>query len=119
MNYIRAYFESVPLLAAMVQGEFTKEGFGLNNGIDIRVGTNSFKGVRGVPILLSIFDEVAFWSEEDSARPPEGLFAAVEPGLSSLESAGSRIIGISSTGRPDCRSGNSRTTSARTTMMSW
>jgi hypothetical protein len=95
LNYIRAYFENVPLLAATVVGEMTKEGFSLNNGIDIRVGTNSFKGVRGHPILLAVFDEVAFWSEEDSARPPEELFAAVEPGLSSLESAGSRIIGIS------------------------
>jgi hypothetical protein len=95
LNYIRAYFENVPLLAAMVQGEMTKEGFSLNNSIDIRVGTNSFKGVRGHPILLAVLDEVAFWSEEDSARPPEELYAAVEPGLSSLESAGSRIIGIS------------------------
>jgi hypothetical protein len=47
LNYIRDYFVSVPLLAAMVVGEMTKEGFSLNSGIDIRVGTNSFKGVRG------------------------------------------------------------------------
>jgi hypothetical protein len=86
LNYIRAYFETVPMLRATVVGETTKEGFSLSNGIDIRVGTNSFKGVRGHPILLAIFDEIAFWSEEDSARPPEELFAAVEPGLSSLES---------------------------------
>ncbi len=95
LNYIRDYFVSVPLLASMVVGEMTKEGFSLSNGIDVCVGTNSFKGVRGRPILLAIFDEVAFWSEEDSARPPEELFAAVEPGLSSLETAGSRIVGIS------------------------
>jgi len=47
------------------------------------------------PILLAILDEVAFWSEEDSARPPDEPYAAIESGLSSLETAGSRIVGIS------------------------
>jgi hypothetical protein len=35
------------------------------------------------------------WREEESARPPEELLAAIGPGLSSLESVGSRMIGIS------------------------
>jgi hypothetical protein len=96
LRYIRAYFETVPMLAAMVEGEFKAEGFSLSNKVDIIVATNSFKGVRGHPILLAIFDEVAFYSsDEASAKPDSELYAAVEPGLSSLEPAGSRIIGMS------------------------
>jgi hypothetical protein len=96
LRFIRAYFETVPMLAAMVEGEFKQEGFSLNNGIDIRVGTNSFKGVRGYPILLAILDECAFYNtDEAAAKPDTELYAAIEPGLSSLEPAGSRIVGIS------------------------
>lgn len=96
LRFIRSYFEDIPMLAAMVEGEFKQEGFSLNNGIDIRVGTNSFKGVRGYPILLAILDECAFYNtDEAAAKPDTELYAAIEPGLSSLEPAGSRIIGIS------------------------
>lgn len=95
-RYIRAYFENVPMLAAEVVGEFKAEGFSLKNSVDIIVATNSFKGVRGHPILLAIFDECAFYNtDEASAKPDSELYAAVEPGLSSLEPAGSRIIGMS------------------------
>jgi hypothetical protein len=94
LRYTKSYFADIPSLAAMVEGEMTKEGFSLSNSVDIVVSSNSFKGVRGHPILPAIFHETAFWSEEDSARPPEELLAAVEPGLSSPESAGSRIVSI-------------------------
>src|SRR4051812_11756147 len=51
LRMIKSYFESRPLLAAMVMGDMTKEVFSLNNGVDIKVSANSFKNVRGVPIL--------------------------------------------------------------------
>src|SRR5438105_6419433 len=86
----------MPLLAAMVVGDMNKEVFSLNNGVDIKVSANSFKNVRGVPILLAILDECAFYnSDEAGAGSDTELYTAIEPGLSSLEPAGSRIIGIS------------------------
>lgn len=80
----------------MVEGDMTAEGFSLTNGIDVQVGTNSFRSVHGRPLLLVILDEVAYWRDKSSARPDEELYKAIEPGLGTLESAGSRIIGISS-----------------------
>jgi hypothetical protein len=81
-------------LAGVVTGE-TAEGFSLNNGVDIAVGTNSFRSVRGRPILLAVLDEVAFWRDENSAKPDEELFKAIEPALAIL-APHSMIIGISS-----------------------
>jgi hypothetical protein len=94
LRYIKSYFTDIPELAALVDGEMTKEGFSLKNGVDVIVSSNSFKAVRGHPILLCIMDETSFWSSDDSAKPPEEVLAAVEPGLVSLIEAGSRIISI-------------------------
>lgn len=94
LNYIRSYFTDVPLLAAMVTRE-TAEGFELSNGVDVTVATNSFRAVRGRPILLAILDEVAFWRDENSAKPDEELYKAIAPALASL-TPHSMIIGISS-----------------------
>ena len=57
LGYIKSYFLDIPSLANMVVGDMTAEGFSLNNGIDIAVGTNSFRSVRGRPLLLVILDE--------------------------------------------------------------
>jgi hypothetical protein len=96
LGYIKSFFQDIPLLAAMVVGEMRAEGFSLNNGIDIEVMANSFRAVRGRPILLGILDELAYWRDENSARPDEEFYRAIEPGLITLASAGSRIIAISS-----------------------
>lgn len=93
LNYIRSYFQSIPALAAMVERE-TKDGFALNNGVDIVVATNSFRAVRGKPILLVIIDEAAFMASDTSANPDTELYAALRPGMLTLPS--SRIIIISS-----------------------
>jgi hypothetical protein len=93
LNYIRSYFQDIPALAAMVERE-TKDGFALNNGVDIVVATNSFRAVRGKPILLAILDEAAYMSSETSANPDTELYAALRPGM--LTIPGSRIIIISS-----------------------
>lgn len=93
LNYIRSYFRDIPALAAMVDHE-TKDGFALNNLVDITVATNSFRAVRGKPILLVILDEAAFMSSETSANPDTELYAALRPGM--LTIPGSRMIIISS-----------------------
>ena len=92
LNYCRAFFTDIPLLKDMVERE-TQHGFELTNGIDINVATNSFRSVRGRPVLCAILDETAFWRAEDSANPDEEVYAALKPGLASLP--GSLAIGIS------------------------
>ena len=95
LGMIRAYFETIPKLRAKLIGEMRREGFSLNNNVDIAVGTNSFRTVRGRPLLLVILDEVAYWRDENSARPDEELYRAIKPGLLTLSPL-SRIIAISS-----------------------
>jgi hypothetical protein len=92
LGYIKSYFADIPLLAALVQGE-TAEGLALKNNVDIAVGTNSFRSVRGRPILLAVLDECAFWRDETSAKPDEELYRAVTPALATLNG---KIVGISS-----------------------
>lgn len=88
LGYIRSYFSDIPALKAMVTRE-TKDGFELDNGIDITVATNSFRSVRGRPILLAILDEAAFFLSETSASPDTELYAALKPALASFQIRGS------------------------------
>jgi hypothetical protein len=39
----------------------------LANRVDVAILTNNFRAVRGRPILCAIFDEIAFWRDENSA----------------------------------------------------
>ena len=80
LRMIKSYFESRPLLAAMVVGDITKEVFSLNNGVDIKVSANIAKTVRGYPILLAILDECAFYISEDEASSDLELYTAIDPG---------------------------------------
>ena len=50
LNYTRSYFTDIGLFAGMISKE-TQFGFELSNGIDITVATNSFRSVRGRPVL--------------------------------------------------------------------
>jgi hypothetical protein len=93
LNYTRSYFEQVELLQGLVAHE-TATGFELSNSVDIAVATNSFRAVRGRPILAAILDELAFWRSENSATPDEEVYNALLPGMASLPS--SMLIGISS-----------------------
>lgn len=93
LNYTKAFFADIDLLKGMVQRE-TATGFELNNGVDVAISTNSFRSVRGRPILCAILDETAFWRDETSANPDEETYKAIKPALASIP--GSIIIGISS-----------------------
>lgn len=93
LNYSRAYFSEIPLLSSMVTRE-TATGFELNNRVEITVATNSFRSVRGRPVLCAIMDEVAFYRDETSASPDEETFKAIQPALASIP--GAMVIGISS-----------------------
>ena len=47
----------------------TRDGLELVNGVDIVVGTNDFRGIRGRAVLCAVLDEVAFYRDENSSTP--------------------------------------------------
>lgn len=93
LNYTKSYFSDIDLLKGMVQRE-TANGFELTNLVDVAISTNSFRSVRGRPILCAVLDEISFWRDESSANPDEETYKAIKPALASIP--GSMIIGISS-----------------------
>jgi hypothetical protein len=93
LNYVRSYFDDLPLLRSML-GRNTATGFDLSNSVDVSITTNSFRAVRGRPILTAILDECAFWRDERSANPDEETYRAITPGMATLKD--SMLIGISS-----------------------
>jgi hypothetical protein len=98
-RYIRSYFETIPALQKMVQ-RTTDEVLELRNMVDVAVMTSNFRAVRGRPILCAILDEVAFLRDDNSAAPDVELYAALLPGMSTIQQA--QLFGIST---PHGRSG--------------
>jgi len=93
LGFVRALFSDVPMLSEMLVRE-TAIGFELSNGVEIAVGTNSYRAVRGRPILIACLDEVAFYRDENSSSPDEEVYRALVPGTATLSE--SMLIGISS-----------------------
>lgn len=79
----------------MVQNDDPAADFELTNRVDVAVLTNNFRAVCGRPILCAIFDEIAFWRDENSATRDQETYAAIKPGMASL-SPSSMIVAISS-----------------------
>jgi hypothetical protein len=95
-RYIKAFFEEVPVLKAMVR-DIGSDSIELRNRVVIQVTTNSYRSVRGRSILAAIFDETAFWRDDRSANPDAEVHAAITPGLARVP--GSMLILISSAHR--------------------
>ena len=91
-GYIKAFFASSPILQQMVINHNTEE-IVLDNGITIAVTTNSFRTVRSRTLVAAIFDETAFWRDENSANPDQEIYRATIP---ALITTGGLLIGISS-----------------------
>jgi hypothetical protein len=91
-RYIAGYFRERPLLAPLVERE-NDDGLDLTNGVEIIVGTNSYRAVRGRTIACAVFDEVAFWRDEESTTPDVETYNAITPGMVTLP--GAMLIGIS------------------------
>jgi hypothetical protein len=83
LNYTRSYFTDIPPLKAMISRE-TRFGFELSNGVDVAISTNSFRNVRGRPILCAVMDELAFYKDETTANPDVELYNALRPGMATL-----------------------------------
>lgn len=92
LGYLRAYFEQ-PLLAQMVANS-TATGIELTNGLAIEITTNDARSSRGRTVVAAVFDEVAFWSSEDSANPDEDVYKAIKPSMATIP--GAMLIGLSS-----------------------
>jgi hypothetical protein len=90
-SYIKAYFETIPALTAVVK-TIDRDGVTLRNGVVILVASNSYRSVRGRSILCFIGDEVAFWRSEDSATPDFEVAGAVAPGLARMSGSMSILI---------------------------
>jgi hypothetical protein len=93
LGYVKSFFNDNEMLRAMVRRDIAG-GLELDNGVDIAVGTNSFRSVRGRAVLLAILDECAFWRDDSSATPDEETYRALRPGMATLP--GAMLVGISS-----------------------
>lgn len=93
LNYIRAFMESVPMLAAMIE-QTTKESIRLTNGITIETHTASYRSTRGYCVVFCIVDEIAFLRDETSSTPDREILAAIRPAMLTVPDA--RLICISS-----------------------
>ena len=97
-GYIKAFFEKVPSLRALVQRE-TLTGFELTNAVDILILSSDFRSLRGRTILLGILDELAYWPGEHAARPDKEVLRSLRGGMLTLSE--SMIISISTAYRRD------------------
>ena len=84
LRYIKAFFEGVPMLRAMVEN-ITADAVWLTNGICVGVHTSSFRSVRGYTVVAALCDEVAYWhSDESSTNADAEILAALRPAMSTI-----------------------------------
>jgi hypothetical protein len=95
LDYARGYFDDVAALKPLVQDDERASDIELTNRCDISVMTSNFRAVRGRPVLLAIFDELALWRDEKSANPDEEIYRSIVPGTLTLAPE-ALIVGISS-----------------------
>jgi hypothetical protein len=97
-NYIKAFFTDIPLLKTLLVSA-KDDVVTLNNGIQIVVATNTFRGIRGRTIAAAIFDELAFWRDENYSNPDKEVYDAILPSMLTLRAAGAMLVAISTTHR--------------------
>jgi hypothetical protein len=72
-----------------------KDSIELKTGVEIRVGTASFRTVRGYTLVGVVLEEVAFWlSDETGANPDGEIIGALRPGMATV--SGALLLGLSS-----------------------
>ncbi|MDV2502899.1 MAG: hypothetical protein RX318_02975 [bacterium] len=91
-NYILAKLQRSPILSGMIAKE-TAEEIHLTNGIIIACYPCSFKAIRGLTVVCSINDEVAFWQIE-GVNPDREVMTAIRPAMVTIPHA--KLIKISS-----------------------
>lgn len=91
-GYCRAFFETSPLLRALII-DITVDEIRLVGNVTISVHTNNYRTVRGRTLLACIFDEVGFWRDETTSLPDLETYRAILPALATT---GGMLVGISS-----------------------
>jgi hypothetical protein len=97
-NYIKSLFTDIPLLRTLLVSA-KDDVVSLNNGIQIVVATNTFRGIRGKTIAAAIFDELSFWRDENYSNPDKAVYDAITPSMITLRDAGAMLVAISTTHR--------------------
>jgi len=92
LGYIKGILGSSRMLNREVEKDLTWE-IGLKNGVGIKIGTCSFRALRGYTIVSAIADELAYWRSEGS-NPAQEVLTAIRPAMATVP--GSKLIGISS-----------------------
>lgn len=85
-NYARSLIVDTPMLRRMLVREVAGV-LELSNGINIEIGTASFRTSRGRTIVCAIADEAAFWRDESSANPDIEVIRALRPGMATVPGA--------------------------------
>ena len=85
-RYLAAFFDAIPLLAAMVVSR-TAESTELENRVVIEVHTASFRSVRGHTVVAAICGEIAFWMLEESRNPDVEILDALRPAMATIPGA--------------------------------
>ena len=92
-RYVGGLIDSTPVLAKMVVGR-AAETIELDNGIAVEVHVSNYRSVRGYTVVGCVADELAFWSDPDSANPDVEVLNAIRPAMMNVP--GSMLIAISS-----------------------
>jgi hypothetical protein len=84
-KYIRAFLGVGPLVQ-MIERQ-TADVIQLSNSIDIEIQTASFRTIRGRTVVAALADELAFWSDENSANPDVEVIGALRPAMATIPRA--------------------------------
>ncbi len=80
LRYVKGFLSRIPMLKRMVERE-TQFGVELSNSVAIEITPSNFRSVRGRAIIAALCDEIAFWSDEESANPDDEVIKAIKPGM--------------------------------------
>lgn len=92
IRYAKGFIAESPVLSASVVSETANE-VRLEGDVVLTTRAADTDTIRGDTIVMAIFDELAFWSGEDSANPDREIYTAIAP---SLLTTNGLIVGISS-----------------------
>ena len=94
LDYAAGFLSASPVLRQMLDGEPTTEEIKLKGNISIGTHSANFKTVRGRTLLGAVFDECAYWRDQDTAANPD--FEIYSATLPALATTGGMLIVISS-----------------------
>ena len=92
-NYCEAILNSRPALKRLIAAA-DADSITLTNGIQIQCTANSYRSIRGSTVVCAVFEEIAFWYDENSSNPDKEILRAVRPSM--LTVPGALVLGISS-----------------------